>query len=76
MSLLDAAQGVWLIANRGHYTVDVLTSLMLCVVTEQNVSMGRPAGGWGARMTGARTGVLSGTKGAKGAKKQTKKKGE
>ena len=35
MSLLDAAQGVWLIANRGHYTVDVLTSLMLCVVTEQ-----------------------------------------
>ena len=43
---------------------------MLCVVTEQNVSMGRPVGGWGA-LTGGK-----GTKGSKGGKKQTKKKGE
>ena len=40
---------------------------MLCVVTEQNVSMGRPVGGWGA---------LTGGKGTKRGKKQTKKKGE
>ena len=33
-SVLNVVQAVWLIAVRGHYTVDVLTALLICAAVE------------------------------------------